>query len=56
MAHYHCVAKKPCENSDEMDFSLASCMDPLSFAWHVVMRTGLEPGVSVLINGAVPRG
>lgn len=56
-AEYHCVATKTMAKiPDEMDFNLASCMDPLSIALHVVMRTGLEPGDSVLINGAGAQG
>lgn len=41
---------------DEMDFNAASCMDPLSIALHMVMRSGIKPGDSVLINGSGAQG
>ena len=41
---------------DEMSFEVASCMDPLSIALHVVRRSRLEPGDSVLVNGTGPQG
>ena len=41
---------------DDMDFDVASCMDPLSIALHVVERSGLEAGDSVLVNGTGPQG
>lgn len=40
----------------EMGFDEASCMDPLSIALHAVMRSGIQPGDSVLINGAGSQG
>lgn len=56
-AQYICVATKTMEKlPDDMDFKLASCMDPLSIALHMVMRSGIEPGDSVLINGAGAQG
>ncbi len=41
---------------DDMDFDIAACMDPLSIALHVVMHSKLEPGDSVLVNGAGAQG
>ena len=41
---------------DDMDFNTASCMDPFSIALHMVMRSGLQPGDSVLVNGSGPQG
>jgi L-iditol 2-dehydrogenase len=56
-AEYMCssiksIAKIP----DDMSFDVASCMDPLSIALHVVMRTGIQPGDSVLVSGAGAQG
>ena len=41
---------------DDMDFNLAACMDPLSIALHMVMRSGIEPGDPVFISGAGAQG
>ncbi|MGM0432309.1 MAG: zinc-dependent alcohol dehydrogenase, partial [Spirochaetota bacterium] len=41
---------------DDMDYNVAACMDPLSIALHVVMRTKIQPGDSVLINGSGMQG
>lgn len=41
---------------DDMDYNLAACMDPLSIALHMVMRSGIEPGDPVLISGAGAQG
>lgn len=41
---------------DDMDFNVAAVMDTFSIALHVVMHSGLEPGDSVLINGAGSQG
>ena len=46
------VAKIP----PTMQFDVACCMDPLSIALHAVMRSGLQPGDSVLVNGAGAQG
>ncbi|HBR01932.1 MAG TPA: alcohol dehydrogenase [Ruminiclostridium sp.] len=46
------IAKIP----DDMDFNVAACMDPFSIALHVVMRSRIEPGDSVLINGSGAQG
>ncbi len=56
-AQYMCsnvkaIAKIP----DEMDFNVASCMDPLSIALHMVMRSRIQPGDDVLINGSGGQG
>ncbi len=56
-AQYMCASVKAIEKiPDEMDFNVASCMDPLSIALHMVMRSGIKPGDSVLINGAGAQG
>ncbi|MHB1394089.1 MAG: zinc-dependent alcohol dehydrogenase [Clostridia bacterium] len=56
-AQYMCTAVKAIAKiPDEMDFNLAACMDPLSIALHVMMRSGIQPGDSVLINGAGAQG
>lgn len=56
-AEYMCTSVKTIEKiPDEMDFNVASCMDPLSIALHMVMRSGVKPGDSVLINGAGAQG
>ncbi len=41
---------------DDMDFNTAAVMDTFSIALHVVMRSGLEPGDTVLVNGAGAQG
>lgn len=41
---------------DDMSFDVAACMDPFSIALHVVMRSRLAPGDSVLVNGSGPQG
>jgi L-iditol 2-dehydrogenase len=46
------IAKLP----DSMSFNAGACMDPLSIALHMVMRSRLEPGDSVLVNGAGAQG
>jgi len=46
------IAKIP----DDMSFDVASCMDPFSIALHVVMRTGIRPGDSFMVNGAGAQG
>ncbi|MDC7247945.1 MAG: alcohol dehydrogenase catalytic domain-containing protein [Sphaerochaetaceae bacterium] len=46
------IAKIP----DEMDFNVASCMDPLSIALHMVLRSRIEPGDDVLVNGSGGQG
>ena len=56
-AEYICIdvnsiAKIP----DDMDYDLGACMDPLSIALHMVMRSGIEPGDSVFISGAGAQG
>jgi len=56
-AEYMCTSVKTIEKiPDEMDFNVASCMDPLSIALHMVMRSGIKPGDSVLINGSGAQG
>lgn len=40
----------------DMSFDVAACMDPFSIALHMVMRSRLEPGDSVLVNGSGPQG
>jgi L-iditol 2-dehydrogenase len=51
-----CSVKSIARIPDDMGFEVASCMDPLSIALHVVLRSGLEPGDSVLVNGTGPQG
>jgi L-iditol 2-dehydrogenase len=46
------IAKLP----ETMSFNAGACMDPLSIALHMAMRSRLEPGDSVLINGAGAQG
>ncbi|MFA7642816.1 MAG: alcohol dehydrogenase catalytic domain-containing protein [Sphaerochaetaceae bacterium] len=41
---------------EDMDFNVASCMDPLSIALHMVMRSRIQPGDDVLINGSGGQG
>lgn len=41
---------------DDMSFDVAACMDPFSIALHVVQRSRLEPGDSVLVNGSGAQG
>ena len=41
---------------DDMTFEVAALMDPLSIALHLVRRSRLEPGDSVLVNGTGPQG
>ena len=56
-AQYMCSSVKSIARiPDDMSFDVASCMDPLSIALHVVLRSRLEPGDSVLVNGAGPQG
>ncbi|MGI6120946.1 MAG: zinc-dependent alcohol dehydrogenase [Saccharofermentanales bacterium] len=51
-ANIKSIAKIP----DDMDFNAAAVMDTFSIALHVVMRSGLQPGDSVLVNGAGAQG
>ncbi len=46
------IAKVP----DDMSFNAGACMDPLSIALHLTMRSQLQPGDSVLVNGAGAQG
>ena len=46
------IAKIP----DDMSFNAGACMDPLSIALHLTMRSQLQPGDSVLVNGAGAQG
>lgn len=46
------VAKIP----DSMSHETATLMDAMSIALHMVMRSGLEPGDCVLVNGAGAQG
>ena len=46
------IAKIP----DSMSFDVASVMDTMSIALHVVMHSGLEAGDTVLVNGAGAQG
>jgi threonine dehydrogenase-like Zn-dependent dehydrogenase len=46
------IAKIP----HDMDYNLAACMDPLSIALHMVMRSGIEPGDTVFISGSGAQG
>jgi threonine dehydrogenase-like Zn-dependent dehydrogenase len=56
-AQYMCTSINAIEKiPDVMDFNVAACMDPLSIALHMVMRSGIKPGDSVLINGAGAQG
>lgn len=56
-AQFMCASVKAIEKiPNDMDFNVASCMDPLSIALHMVMRSGIKPGDSVLINGAGAQG
>jgi L-iditol 2-dehydrogenase len=56
-AQYICVSIKAIEKiPDELDFNVAACLDPLSIALHMVMRSGIKPGDSVLINGSGAQG
>jgi len=41
---------------DEMSFNAGACMDPLSIALRMVLRSKVEPGDSVLVNGAGAQG
>jgi threonine dehydrogenase-like Zn-dependent dehydrogenase len=41
---------------DDMDYNLAACMDPLSIALHMTMRSGIEPGDTVFISGSGAQG
>lgn len=41
---------------DSMSYNVAACMDPFSIALHMIMRSRLEPGDSVLVNGTGPQG
>lgn len=51
-SHVKAIARIP----DEMSFNVGACMDPLSIALHVVMRSRLEPGDSVFVNGTGMQG
>lgn len=56
-AEYMCSAiKSIAKVPDDMSFNVAACMDPFSIALHVVMRSKIQPGDSVLINGAGAQG
>jgi L-iditol 2-dehydrogenase len=56
-ADYMCTSVKAIEKiPTDMDFNVASCMDPLSIALHMVMRSEIRPGDSVLINGSGAQG
>ncbi len=56
-AQYICTSiKSVARIPGEMDYDTASCMDPLSIALHAVMRSGIQPGDTVLINGAGSQG
>jgi len=46
------MAKLP----EMMSFNAGACMDPLSIALHMAMRSRLEPGDSVLVNGDGAQG
>jgi len=46
------IAKIP----DELSFDIAACLDPLSIALHTVMHSRIEPGDTVLVNGAGAQG
>ena len=46
------IAKLP----EGMSFNAGACMDPLSIALHMAMRSKLEPGDSVLVNGDGAQG
>ncbi len=46
------IAKIP----DNMSYETATLMDAMSIALHMVMRSGIEPGDSVLVNGAGAQG
>ncbi len=46
------IAKIP----DSMSHETATLMDAMSIALHMVMRSGLEPGDDVLVNGAGAQG
>jgi L-iditol 2-dehydrogenase len=39
-----------------LSFNAGACMDPLSIALHMVLRSKIEPGDSVLVNGAGAQG
>lgn len=41
---------------DSMSFEVGACMDPLSIALHMCMRAEIQPGDSVLVNGAGAQG
>ncbi|MCL2856961.1 MAG: alcohol dehydrogenase catalytic domain-containing protein [Oscillospiraceae bacterium] len=41
---------------DDFDYNLAACMDPLSIALHMVMRSGIQPGDTVFIGGSGAQG
>jgi L-iditol 2-dehydrogenase len=56
-AQYMCTSVKAIEKiPDDMDFNIASCMDPLSIALHMVMRSHILPGDSAMVNGAGAQG
>lgn len=56
-AEYMCVSIKAIECIPEaMSFNVAACMDPFSIALHMVMRSRLQPGDPVLINGSGAQG
>lgn len=41
---------------DVMSWQVGACMDPLSIALHMVLRSGLKPGDRVLVNGSGAQG
>lgn len=56
-AEYMCTSVKAIEKiPDSMGFNVAACMDPFSIALHMVMRSGIEPGDTVLVNGSGAQG
>ena len=56
-AEYIAVSIKSIEKiPDSMSFETGTLMDAMSIALHMVMRCGVEPGDSVLVNGAGAQG
>ena len=41
---------------ESMSFNAGACMDPLSIALHMTMRSKIQPGDTVLVNGAGAQG